>query len=565
MTLERRSADVLRLIIEREAGRLLEGTLPWDWWLERAARFGQYGFGSTLLIAAQSRFATEVRSYSGWKAAGRHVLKGESGIRILSREGRPRAVFDVTQTEGPDRPPPRAPAAGAALLRELLTRQGGPVNRHDSAEVLAHRLAHHLLHDGETRRCSGVRRVEADSVSFLVLARLGLDSSGPVFPPVSAWAGSYALISAVGDRVVKTAARIHRLLDALPATGDLAALHVAAHLFFRSRLAGSWAPGYLAARGFGAGVQARWEIGYAPSTGHALTDHLRGLGHRDEALVLAGLARRGRGGALRDMFRDRLMLPIRDPAGRVAGFIGRRHEQGRGPKYLNSPETPLFQKGALLFGLYEVRDALAAGARPVVVEGPLDAIAVNTAGPRDHAAVAPCGTRLSAAQVQALAEAADVDRTGVLLALDGDAAGQEAAVRSWSALSGLSGPLAAVAFPAGQDPADLLRTGGPAAVRSALEAERPLADLVVDARLRGSDRLGFDEQRWAVAAAAAIVIARLPAHQIARQVVRVAGHLGIAPAIVTVAVASAISPVPADPEAPTTSHNDLGEAGLART
>jgi DNA primase len=526
---------VLQQIIERETERLLSGVLPWAWWLERAARYGQYGFGPTLLIAAQSRFATDVRSYDAWLVAGRQVRKGEQGIRILSRQGRPRAVFDISQTTG--LPPP---VADAPRLREVLIQQGGRPDRHDSSAMLCHRLAHLLLYHPD---CSGVRRVEADSVAFLVLARLGLEVSGLGFPPVTTWAAETP-INTVGDRVLRAASRIQELLGALPAVAELSAMHTAAHTFFRERLAESWVPEYLTARGFGPEVQARWGIGYSPANGHALTNHLRGLGHHDDAIALAGLARRGRKGTLRDMFRDRLMLPIRDPRGGVAGFIGRLQEGSDGPKYLNTPETPIFHKGALLFGLHETRESLAAGARPVLVEGPLDAIAAGLAG---HAAVAPCGTQLSAAQIRALGEVADLDHTGLLVALDGDTAGRRAAVRAWDTLAHISGPLDAVVFPSGQDPADLLRAGGPTAVAAALATGTPLADLVVDARMRpASVRLDFDEQRWAAAGAAADIIARLPPEQIARQVLRVADRLAIDPAIVTLAVAAAISPIPAD-------------------
>lgn len=550
-----RSADVLRQIIQRETERLVAGILPWEWWLERAARYGQYGFGATLLISAQARFASEVRSYRGWQAVGRHVVRGEHGIRILSREGRPRAVFDVTQTEGRLWPAVTVPTSDSVVtrLRELLLQQGVSSRPDEPAEVLAHRTAHHLLHPGlSEHECRGVRRVEADSISFLVLTKLGLTPSGLVFRPPSEWAEEGAspveVISAVGDRVLRTARWILRLLDALPAMAELAAMHTEAHRFFHARLPTGWAPDYLAARGFSAEVQDTWEIGFAPASGHALVDHLRALGHSHDAIVLAGLARRHPEGP-RDMFRDRLMLPIRDPGGALVGFIGRRGEHGRGPKYLNSPETPLFRKSALLFGLYEARDALAAGARPVIVEGPLDAIAVNLAAPHTHAAVAPCGVQLSALQVSALAETADLAQAGVLVALDGDAAGRDAAVRAWTVLGHLPGRLDAVLLPDGRDPADLLRSAGPEAVRSALAAETPLADLVVDARIRRMGRLAFDGQRWAAARAGAEVIARLPADQIARQVVRLAGRLSIDPAIVTLAVASEISPVPALPAA----------------
>src|ERR1700730_440502 len=96
---QRRQAAVLSLIAEQETGRLQDGTFPWSWWLERAARYGRFGFANTLLISAQSRFATDVRSYEAWKAEGRHVVKGERGIRVLSRRDTPWSGFDIAQTQ----------------------------------------------------------------------------------------------------------------------------------------------------------------------------------------------------------------------------------------------------------------------------------------------------------------------------------------------------------------------------------------------------------------------------------------------------------------------------------
>src|SRR6201995_1669453 len=145
----------------------------------------------------------------------------------------------------------------------------------------------------------------------------------------------------------------------------------------------------------------RWTVGYAPAGWHALADFLRGLGYSDAAIQAAGLARRTRPGTLVDFFRDRAMFGIRRPDGTLAGFTGPAPPGGPQPFYLNSRPTSLYRKGSLLFGLYEGRRALAAGARPVLVEGPLDAIAVSTSG--SYAGVSTCGTVLPAAQVARLA------------------------------------------------------------------------------------------------------------------------------------------------------------------
>src|SRR6266567_6630162 len=111
--------SVLAGIVEQEIRRLHDGTIPWQTWLDRAARYGSYGFANTLLIAAQSRLAARIDSFEGWKARGRHVRKGEHGIRIIAESGGPRSVFDIAQTVGADLPEPRrlTAAQAARLLR----------------------------------------------------------------------------------------------------------------------------------------------------------------------------------------------------------------------------------------------------------------------------------------------------------------------------------------------------------------------------------------------------------------------------------------------------------------
>ena len=194
---------------------------------------------------------------------------------------------------------------------------------------------------------------------------------------------------------------------AVAAESDLVAVGRAAEEFFRSSLPGSWVPGYLTRRGFEPRVQLRWHAGYAPASWVALTRHLRALGFTDLVIQAAGLARRSRRGTLIDTFRDRAMLPIRaTDGGMVVAFIGRAADGARPgtPKYLNSPRTALYDKSTILFGLCEGRDALAGGARPVIVEGPLDAIAVTAAGQGRYVGVTPCGTALTRQHAAALRE-----------------------------------------------------------------------------------------------------------------------------------------------------------------
>jgi len=331
-------------------------------------------------------------------------------------------------------------------------------------------------------------------------------------------------------------------------------LTLAAARFFAARLAASWVPGYLAGRGFGEQVLRPWTVGYAPAAWHALADCLRDLGYGDAAIASAGLARRTRRGALTDFFRDRAMFGVYWPDGTLAGFTGRARPGGAGPAYLNGRTTGLYRKGSLLFGLYEGRRALAAGARPVLVEGPLDAIAVSAGGryaggryaggryaDGRYAGVSPCGTALTSAQVALLGRACDLSRVGVVVAFDADRAGRQAAVRAFHLLRAVTDHAVAAVLPAGQDPAGFRREHGGRALAARLDASVPLADLVVDDAVTPFERwLAFPDGKFAALHAAAPLVAGLPAGQVARQVARLAVRLGLSYAEVTDAVTGAL-------------------------
>jgi DNA primase len=326
-------------------------------------------------------------------------------------------------------------------------------------------------------------------------------------------------------------------------------LTLAAARFFAARLAASWVPGYLAGRGFGEQALRPWTVGYAPAAWHALADCLRDLGYGDAAIASAGLARRTRRGALTDFFRDRAMFGIYWPDGTLAGFTGRARPGGARPAYLNGRTTGLYRKGSLLFGLYEGRRALAAGARPVLVEGPLDAIAVSADGryadgryaDGRYAGVSPCGTALTPAQVALLGRACDLSRVGVVVAFDADRAGRQAAVRAFHLLRAVTDHAVAAVLPAGQDPAGFRREHGGRALAARLDASVPLADLVVDEAVTPFERwLAFPDGKFAALHAAAPLVAGLPAGQVARQVARLAARLGLSYAEVTDAVTGAL-------------------------
>jgi DNA primase len=327
---------------------------------------------------------------------------------------------------------------------------------------------------------------------------------------------------------------------------DVAQLNEIALRFFRSRLADSWVPHHLERRGFGSAIQQRWQAGYAPAAWDALTSYLRALRFPDLLIEAAGLAHRSQRGTLIDTFRDRAILPIRSADGRVAAFIGRAPEDaGPGlPKYLNSPRTCLYHKGETLFGLWEARQTLAAGVRPVIVEGPFDAIAVTTACTGRCAGVAPCGTALTAEQVKTLNQVADLGSTGVLVAFDSDIAGRQAAIRAYHLLTPYAHDVSAIALPAGQDPAQVFTEHGPSALAEISIHPHPLADLVTDAMVDKWIRwLQYPEGQINALRATAPVIAAMPVPQVARQVARLAHRLGLDHATVTEAVTDVLPQV----------------------
>ena len=326
---------------------------------------------------------------------------------------------------------------------------------------------------------------------------------------------------------------------------QLIALHDYSARFFRTQIPSSWVPGYLAGRGIDLNVQRRWHVGYAPAGWDTLTHHLRAVGFNDSVIVAAGLARQSRRGVLTDTFRDRAIIPIRSPDGTIIAFIGRAagHARADTPKYMNSPATPIYSKGDVLFGLPGARPALDDGAVPVIAEGPLDVMAIAVADRHRYAPVAPCGTALTARQVSVLSQACDLRSTGVLVAFDGDDAGRRAAINAYQLLSPLTDRIATANLPAGSDPAQILHDHGPAALAELLARSRlPLADLVIDAGIdKWSRWLSFAEGQIGALRAIAPVIAPMPPRDVGRQVARLAQRLSLDHATVTEAVTDALT------------------------
>ncbi|QGP80893.1 DNA primase [Sphingobium sp. CAP-1] len=248
----------------------------------------------------------------------------------------------------------------------------------------------------------------------------------------------------------------------------------AAQSFFEDQLGGidgGDARAYLAKRGISDATRRAFGFGYSPDSRGKLKTALRDLG--EPMLIEAGLLIDPDGERdTYDRFRGRLMLPIRDIRGRVIAFGGRIIGAGE-PKYLNSPDTPLFDKGRTLYNIDKASPASRATGRVIVVEGYMDVIALAQAGFGE--AVAPLGTALTEHQIERLWKMVEVP----LLCFDGDSAGQKAAIRAATRALPLLRPGHSLAFatlPAGQDPDDLLRASGPQAMESVLNAAEPLIE-----------------------------------------------------------------------------------------
>ncbi len=289
------------------------------------------------------------------------------------------------------------------------------------------------------------------------------------------------------------------------ALSGLADVMEAALRFYRAQLGGAQAVAaraYLDGRGVAQGTRERFELGFAGSGRNGLLTHLTGSGVPLGALVEAGLCRKpDDGGTPYDLFRDRILFPIRDARGRAIAFGGRAMSPEARAKYLNSPETPLFDKGRTLYNIGPARAATGRTGALVVVEGYMDVIALAQAG-IEHA-VAPLGTAITAEQLRLMWRIADEP----VIALDGDRAGQSAAGR----LADLALPLLTAGkglrfalMPPKKDPDDVIREGGAHAFEALVAASRPIIDLLWTRETEGA-ALDSPERR-------AALDARLRAH-----------------------------------------------------
>jgi DNA primase len=334
--------------------------------------------------------------------------------------------------------------------------------------------------------------------------------------------------------------REQRLLDVLDRTATYYA-----RVLWESQEA-AHAREYLFQRGLSEPTLRQFRVGYSPSAWDTVLNASRRAGFKNEEVYAAGLAVRGREGRLYDVFRGKIMFPLADARGRVRGFGARAMRDGQGPKYVNTREGEVFSKGRQLFGADLARAAAAKSGSVVLAEGYTDVIALHQAGFAN--AVGAMGTALTPEQASQLQRLAPV----VLLCLDADAAGQQAAAKAATVLPDRV-ELRVVPLPPGADPADIVgEEGGAERMRALLDASIPFARFAIERILeRGQD----DEALSQVGA----VIKPLPQGILRDGLIRLASsRLGISPDLVESAVRTARPASALIPEAAATPRTGNG-------
>lgn len=283
---------------------------------------------------------------------------------------------------------------------------------------------------------------------------------------------------------------------------------------------------FLAARGFDQAAAAHFGVGYSPAGWDHLTRYLRGKGFSDKELIASGLSQDGRRGPI-DRFRGRLMWPISDTSGDVVGFGARKlRDDDNGPKYLNTPETAIYKKSQVLYGIDLAKKDIAKASRAVVVEGYTDVMACHLAG--ITTAIATCGTAFGGDHIKILRRLLmDNGSARVIFTFDGDAAGQKAALRAFEDDQKFAAETYIAIAPDGMDPCDLRLVKGDEAVRDLVEPRTPLFEFALR-QIVGRYDLETPAGRGAALDEAAPVVARIKnsssQHEVA---VQLAGMLGI--------------------------------------
>nr|BFF20890.1 hypothetical protein GCM10025730_44110 [Promicromonospora thailandica] len=426
--------------------------------------------------------------------AVRAVLPERIAEPVLADEAWPALAKRLSQHE----------AAGADV-RSVLDRASGQgfQGARSIAKVLHHRIGHPHPHTCDRRGLPVWITTAPDTTQNLLLWRHATNQpTTPQHQEVDTASSASTGQAQVGaDAATGTAGST---TPADPAERALV-VEITQHAWAwwtRQNATQPWATQYMTSRAL---ADAEW--GTAPASWTGLTDHLRTLGYTPDQLVPAGVATRTRDGRLIDKFRNRIVFPYRDQTGTVVGVTGRINPdeattgQGRVLKYLNSPETAAYRKGELLYGLVpDVVARLAAGARPVLVEGPTDHAALHLAAARlaeqtgmKIAPVAAGGTGVTQQHLQALREATGRDLTDLIIALDPDTAGRTAAARIWEALT----PHEAAHAHALDLPADAAQVAleDPDTLAAALAAPVPLAWFAMEPNLQYIRSLDHPERQ----------------------------------------------------------------------
>ena len=332
----------------------------------------------------------------------------------------------------------------------------------------------------------------------------------------------------------------------------LTAAHDAAQEFYAKSLMAPeavTARRYLAERGFTHAHALQFGIGYAPQGWDNLKSHLMGLGYTQSELDASGLLSEGSRGTY-DRFRGRLMFPIKDVTGATIGFGARKlYDDDPGPKYLNTPETTLYKKSQVLYGIDTAKKDIAREKQVVVVEGYTDVMAMHLSGV--PTAVATCGTAFGADHIRMVRRlmgdtntTAALTSTGgeVVFTFDGDAAGQKAALRAFTEDQKFSAQTYVAVAPGGQDPCELRMSVGEDAVRALVNDRAPLFEFVIHSVL-GAHNLTTAEGRVHALRAAAPIVASIRDAALRPEYVRqLAGWLGMDPSTVQEEVRTAPPP-----------------------
>ncbi|MCW2571931.1 MAG: primase [Frankiales bacterium] len=307
--------------------------------------------------------------------------------------------------------------------------------------------------------------------------------------------------------------------------------HRLAQEYFVEQLAGDEAVigrAFLAERGFDQAAAEQFGVGYAPNGWDHLVKHLRSKGFSQEELVTSGIASQGQKGPI-DRFRGRLTWPIRDITGDIIGFGARRlHESDNGPKYLNSPETPIYKKSTVLYGVDAAKKEIAKRRQAVVVEGYTDVMAMHLAGV--PTAIATCGTAFGPDHIQVIRRLLmdqDELRGEIIFTFDGDEAGQKAALKAFGEEQKFVAQTFVAISPGGMDPCDLRLAKGDVAVRDVVASRVPLVEFAIRSTLSKYD-LDTAEGRIQAMQVAAPLVAKIKDRALRPEYARrLAGWLGM--------------------------------------